>query len=381
LGIGFIARSVTIRQAVGVLTGLALAISAVAILVPPSTIGPWKRSMQQIADIPLSMNGLKAIVSHAWRRDMYGPASEQMIGEHPLVGIGVGGFNYQFADALYVIDPHAQRTPDNAQNWYRQHLAEMGVLGSVGWIAWVSMFVWMLVRRPGDERRRAAVGAVKGALVGFGVGSLFGVPAQDAAASLTFIVLVCWCLKLMTVEDERAPADGGGPGRLEWVAILAVLGCFLGGTAYAGWTELRPPYRAARAHFPFSYGFDADRADPSIRWTGAKAVEVFPAEKRWFKLELGEVAPDAEKKPVEVKVWLNRTQILHVSRRSNFPVTRWIRLPSSGTPLMIQINVDRTWRPSTGKKERGIAVRTWSFSDDDPPKGSITIESPDVYSR
>ncbi|MCM3881639.1 MAG: O-antigen ligase family protein [Vicinamibacterales bacterium] len=378
---GHIARSLTVRQVMGALVCLTLATVAIVTVLPPSTTGPWKRSMEQISSIPLSMHGLAEIARHAWRRDLYGPASEQMIVEHPLVGIGIGGFNYQFADALYVIDPLVQRPPDNAQNWYRQQLAEVGVLGSIGWIVWISQFLWMLLRRSGGQDTRAVVGAVKGALVGFGVGSLFGVPAQDAAASLTFIILVCWCLKLTTIDSGRAPIGDTRPGRLEWMAIIAVLGGFLGGTVYAARTDLRPPRRAVRFHFPFSYGFTADRTDPSIRWTGAKAVEVFEADKRWFKLEFGEVAPDAAEKPVDVKVWLNRLQILRVSRRGNFPVTRWIRMPAHGTPLMMEIHVDRTWRPSADEEARGIAVRAWAFADEDPPKGSITIESPDVFTR
>ena len=113
-------------------------------------------------------------------------------------------------------------------------------------------------------------------------------------------------------------------------------------------------------------------------------MEVFPADKRWFKLVIGAVAPDAAAKPVQVKVWINRTLILRVSRRSDFPITRWIRMPSYGTPLMIEIDVDRTWRPSDAggspdDGERGVAVRDWFFTDDDPPKGSVTIESPDVF--
>jgi hypothetical protein len=52
-----------------------------------------------------------------------------------------------------------------------------------------------------------------------------------------------------------------------------------------------------------------------------------------------------------------------------------------GTPLMIQFDVNRTWRPadfgdSTDRQERGVAIREWSFLDVDPPKGSITFENP-----
>jgi len=97
---------------------------------------------------------------------------------------------------------------------------------------------------------------------------------------------------------------------------------------------------------------------------------------------IGDVAPDAESKPVQVKVMLNGEAILLVNRRSSFPITRWVRMPAQyGTPLMIEIAVSRTWRPSdfgdsTDHQERGVGVRQWSFRDEDPPKGSVTFEHP-----
>ena len=83
-----------------------------------------------------------------------------------------------------------------------------------------------------------------------------------------------------------------------------------------------------------------------------------------------------------MKVTLNGEVILLVNRRSSFPITRWIRMPAQyGTQLMIEIDVNRTWRPSdfgdsTDRQERGVAVREWSFWDEDPPKRSITFENP-----
>jgi hypothetical protein len=170
--------------------------------------------------------------------------------------------------------------------------------------------------------------------------------------------------------------------RGEWAAIVVVLACFLGGTVYAGKTELRPPLRALRIGFPYRYGFFTDRNDPAIRWTGAKAVEVFSSDKRWLKLVIADVAPDAERNPVQVTVSINRELILRVNRRASFPITRWIRMPPVyGTPMMMQIDVNRTWRPSdlnaaAEPQERGVAIREWSFRDEDPPKGSVTFENP-----
>src|SRR4029078_12136609 len=101
-------------------------------------------------------------------------------------------------------------------------------------------------------------------------------------------------------------------------------------------------------------------------------------------LELGEVAPDAAVHPVDVSVRLDQKEILRLKRRGNFPVIRWIRMPEFQTPILVEIYVGRTWRPAVADddpltRDRGIAVRQWGFTDDDPPKGSMTIESPDFW--
>jgi hypothetical protein len=309
---------------------------------------------------------------------MYGPAAMMMIEEYPVGGVGVGGFNYLHGSFLYRTT-RSMPPPDNAQNWFRQQLAELGVVGSLGWLAWLAMFAWMFVKLPdppGD--RRVMAGATKGSVLGLAAASLLGVPTQDTAASITFVVVACWCL--MMKLGERADEMRFAMPRAEWAGVGVVLAVFLGSTIYEARTNLRPPVRALRDGFPYRYGFVPDDANAGVQWTGAKAVEVFRAQKRWFKLELGDVAPDAASNPVDVRVWINRTQLVRVSRRGNFPLTRWIRMPLEGTLIMIQIESSRTWRATPGGRERGVAVREWSFSDEDPPKGSITIESPSAYS-
>jgi hypothetical protein len=169
---------------------------------------------------------------------------------------------------------------------------------------------------------------------------------------------------------------------MAWAFVFAVLVCFLAGTVHAALTDLRPPFRALRTGYPYMYGFTPDRNFPDVRWAAAKAVEVFPAEKRWLKLVIADVAPDAASNPVDVKVWINQKLLLRANRRGNFPIERWVRMPPYGTLVMVQVTANRTWRPADAdprEPERGVAIREWSFSDDDPPKGSVTIESPSEY--
>jgi hypothetical protein len=355
-----------------------VAVCAAVLGFVPSTTVARARSM-----VPtLSGADLRAAAYQLWSRDMYGTAALQMIAEHPLVGVGVGGFNYQHGEVLYRLN-RTERPPDNAQNWYREQLAELGLVGSLGWIAWLIMFIWMLVRCPDASGQHVMAGAVKGAILGLAAASMLGIPTQDTAPSITLVVLACWCIMLKESSWLASRRRSKWRGRLEWALVLIVLAAYMGGTVQAAREALRPPLRALRIGFPYRYGFLPDKTDPTIRWTRAKAVDVFSVEKRWLKVEIGEVAPDAPARPVQVNVHLNRKSIIQVTRRGNFPIIRWIKMPAYGTPLMIQIDVDRTWRPadfsgSSEKEERGVAV-AWTFSDDDPPKGSITFESPDEF--
>jgi O-antigen ligase len=372
-------RSITMRQRIGGLLGALVVGFALVWLVPSTTVN---RLRNMVPDV--SAKGLRTVAYQLWSRDMYGTIALKMVEEHPFVGVGVGGFNYQYSDVLFRING-TSRPPDNSQNWYRQQLAELGLLGSIGWITWLVMFAWILVRRPDLEGERLTAGAAEGAVLGLAAASLLGMPTQDAAPSISMVVLMCWCMKLKGLSAAPTPPPGASrPDRREWAAILIVVACFVGGTARASETELRPSLRALRRGTPYKYGFTPDPTDPGIQWTDARAVEVFLAEKRWCKLVIGEVAPDAAQRPVQVTVTLNRKTILQVSRRSQFPVERWMRMPAYGTPLMLQIDVSRTWRPSdfggpADVQRRGVAVREWSFSDEDPPKGSVTFESADEF--
>ncbi|HEV3214153.1 MAG TPA: O-antigen ligase family protein [Vicinamibacterales bacterium] len=370
-------RSLTIRQWLGAAGACVALAAAIALFPPSSTSGPWRRIVQFLPE--LSEKQIVFSAERLWSRDMYGLVADRMIAEHPAVGIGIGGYNYQYADILYLMNGTTLPT-DNAQNWYRQQLAELGLLGSVGWIAWASIFIWMLVVCHGSDPRRILVSAVKGAVVGLGVASLLGMPTQDTAASITFVVLAAWCLKLVGADGPGRSAELW-PVSFEWPTIALVLISFIGGTLYEARTDLRPPVRATRAEFPYKYGFaEPDGKNSDFQWTEKKAVDVFPIGNRWMRLVLGSVAPDAAEKPVEVKVWRNDELILRLRRRSDFPLERWIRLSDHEKFVRLEIEVGRTWRPvdfgrGLDRQERGVEVGKQEFAYW-PPAGAVTIDLP-----
>jgi len=211
---------------------------------------------------------------------------------------------------------------------------------------------------------------------------LHSLPTQDVAVFATFLVFVVWWAVLTAPRQ----ASAAGITRLidwrEWTLIGVVLGCFLGGTAYAGWNDLRPPFRALRADWKYQYGFHDPEPGSDLRWTEGKAVDVFETgdahENRWLKLTLGAVAPDADREPVEVKVWRDHQLILRVTRRSDTVKNWYVRVPAGRKMMMLQIETSRTWRPAGGdadRRERSVMVAVWRFSFD-VPKGEFQIPWP-----
>ena len=199
-----------------------------------------------------SARSVEAFLREMWRRNGYGSAAAAMATEHPLVGIGVGSFHVMVPD--YAGAAGLGRLPsDNAQNWFRHQFVEFGLLGSLGWIAWVGLFGVFLWRAPIAARDRLPADMLRAALVGLGLVSLVGMPAQNVSVAFTFWTLAFW----FTLTTEEPPSNAAAPvvTRRAWMAIAIVLSLFVAGTAYAARHELRPARRALAHRWPYSYGF------------------------------------------------------------------------------------------------------------------------------
>ena len=75
-----------------------------------------------------------------------------------MAGVGVAAFHTLVHD-FSMAASGKDIVPDNAQNWFRHHLAELGVLGSLPWLAWCVVFALRLFARRGRRsllRWRAA---------------------------------------------------------------------------------------------------------------------------------------------------------------------------------------------------------------------------------
>ena len=90
-----------------------------------------------------------------WDRFGYGRAAFMIIADHPLTGVGIGAFHVVLNDFYHRATGQMLR-PDNAQNWWRHQLAELGAVGGFPSL-WMS-----LDHRGAGVERRSVHRAVRG---------------------------------------------------------------------------------------------------------------------------------------------------------------------------------------------------------------------------
>ena len=179
-------------------------------------------------------------------RGRYGEIAARMIWEYPLTGVGVGTYHWLAPD--YLRTTFNQELPfDNAQNWYRHQLAELGLVGSIPWILWVIFFTGFLLRTHSEGEQRFPAAVAKGTLVAFGIASLLGVPAQSPVVTLTFWTLAFWYIQLAGGPRPHAVTTGPAVSkRLAWSAVIVMVAVHATGTLQVARGDLRVPYRSTR---------------------------------------------------------------------------------------------------------------------------------------
>ena len=122
-------------------------------------------------------------------RDGYGVVAIDLIRQFPFFGVGIGSFNLLVRDHYYLMTGVRTLFPDNAQNWYRHQFAELGLVGSIGWILWVVSFGWFLLSAGTSPPRASppkmfATTLVRGLLVALAV--VFTAGTSAAPLSVAF---------------------------------------------------------------------------------------------------------------------------------------------------------------------------------------------------
>jgi hypothetical protein len=328
----------------------------------PSTVGPWQRF---VAEAPSgSVTSVRAFLVELWDRNWYGTTAVHMIADSPLVGVGVGAFHLLVPDVGH---EHGlgRIEPDNAQNWWRHQVAELGVIGSLGWLVWSVMLVWVVATGRAVDGVATQAGILRGVLVALGLASLLGMPTQNPALALTFWTTAFWYTTLVTASDRWFPPAG----RRVWVTAWAVVVLYLGGFLHESWNHLRPPQRASRADWDYSYGFHDPDPHPdggTFRWAGERGLIVVPLTDRFIEVAAWVNHPDAAERPVSLEVLVDGEPLIDTLRDTVDPITAAVRIPENRLRVTIETKVDRTWSPAdqgeADTRQLGPGIR-WRFLD------------------
>ena len=331
-------------------------------------VGPLGRLRDSLPS-PTVMS-VSTFVKEMWNRNNYGAAATVMIRQHPLVGVGVGGYYILVPDYSSLVGSPFIIPRDNAQNWYRHQLAEFGLLGSIGWIVWTLTFSRFLLANTASVRDRLSVGVLKGAIVALACVSLVGMPTQNTAVALTLWTLAFWVFSL--AGSGTAAASHGVLSRGTWAGVVVVLCLFIAGTAYAARHELRVAQRAARADWHYSYGFyDTERGADGreFRWARQRAAIVLPATTPWLRVTVAVNHSDVAGKPVDVRIRSDGDEVLRATLRSSDPRTEYVRLPDRKDRFVLDTWVSRVVRPrdygGADPRDLGLIV-SWEFVDAPP---------------
>jgi hypothetical protein len=336
---------------------VASAIVAVVVLVgfAASAVGP----VQRLFEVPMGRAGAAALFD----RGGYGPVARRMIGEYPLTGVGSGSYQVLAADYWRAMEDQALPW-DNAQNWWRHQLVELGLLGG-GPILLFSAFVawWVVTGRVGTDPPMSAE-TVRGLLAGLGAASLFGVPTQNPLALLWFLFLVGW----LTSSLPDTPGAGGSRWTsARWFVTCGLAVAFTVGHMVIAAGSLDVAERARTFRREYVTGAYAEEpmgglGQGQFRWTGKQAHFVWPVRTRWFVMQMWAHHPDIAAQPVRVTVITACGIVLERDLNGPEKLTVGIVLPEGQSTLDATVLVSRTWQPSDAgggdPRRLGVAVST-----------------------
>lgn len=304
-----------------------------------------------------------------WDRFGYGPAAVSMIMDHPWAGVGVGTFNTLVRDVAIARNGRPLAA-DNAQNWYRHLFAELGLLGSIPWMAWCAFFILLLLSPAPAGSDRFAVGVLRFTIIGFGVLSLLGVPGQSLPVALTFWTIVFWFMLLTTGAAAPATRSMAERHGAFWITMLVLVVAQGAMTLVDARGELRPRNRAIRFGWEYAQGIgDLERGTafaPGRRWTEQQSITQIPVKGKVLKFVAWLDHPDADEHPVHVRVWAD-SRLVFEGDLKRPPSSIAIDIPAQpgASHLLLETQVSRTWAPRAygqrDPRQLGLSIRDWAW--------------------
>jgi hypothetical protein len=332
------------RAAVWIPAGL-LGVMAVMMLTPAAS--PIERAL----DIPSGRAGLKEL----WNRGGYGPIALQMTREFPLTGVGAGTYRILAPDYWRAMANDAL-PPDNAQNWWRHQIAELGVFGGALIIAFSVLVAWRVVAGRERDPDVASASTVRGLLIGLGLTSFFGMPTQNPLVLFWFLALVAWFAWLVPDPALRRTSTLLGAGethatepRVAWLVASILAVAYAGGHLLAAAGPLHPAERARAANRDYVIGAYPPEPLPEgneFRWTGQNARFVWTAKTRFMAVRFWAHHPDIASRPVHVTVTSPCGLLFDEDLTSDKSMSLGMVLPEGQRTLEATVRVSRTWAPA-----------------------------------
>jgi O-antigen ligase len=309
--------------------------------------------------------GDRGIVNSAnellWERNGFGPAAIEMITQHPIDGVGVGMF-HSLAHDFGKLRGYDIRS-DNAQNWFRHVVAELGILGAIPIFWWCMVFASLMFSRAGPRSDQLSVGLLRGVLLGFVVASMFGVPGQTAAVAITFWVFVFWFLLERADEVSAVRHSWTRPAAIAAGIIIALQVTMTGADARG---DLRPRHRAERFDWFYRYGIGELEPDPGgnpvqRRWAGQEALVVIPVKGKVLKFVAWIDHPDGDANPPHVTVRADARVVYDGPLKRSAPLFIDIPAAPGKTHMVLETSIDRVYRPvdqgGTDRRRLGVSIR------------------------
>jgi hypothetical protein len=335
------------------------ALAVLAIMMLTKTTNPIQRAL----DIPPGRAGLAEL----WNRGGYGPIALRMTREYPFTGVGSGSYRMLAPDYGRALLNDAL-PPDNAQNWWRHQIAELGVFGGALIIGFSLLVAWRVLTGRDGNADPAAAWTVRGLLVGLGATSLFGMPTQSPVVLCWFFGLVAWFARL--VPDAPRRELGSGEPRVAWLVAVALAIAYAGGHLVLARGSLHPVERARQAHRDYVIGAYPPEPLPGtsqFRWTGEESRFFWAVKSPYMVVRFWSQHPDIATRPVHVTVTSPCGVLFDEDLTSDTSMSLGMAVPQNQRTLEATVRVSRTWSPAdvgeADTRQLGVGILA-DFSND-----------------
>jgi hypothetical protein len=285
-----------------------------------------------------------------WDRAPYGPIALDMIEAHPLTGVGAGSYHVLAGD--YDL---TQFVPfDNAQNWWRHQLAELGLPAFLPLLVWSLLVGWLVLSGRTPESPLVG-GTLRALLLGVGAASLVGMPTQHPFVLLGFLLAVGW---LAVAQGPSSASHGLSPrtARAGWAVVTLVAIAYAASHVALAMGPLEVAERARRTGRDYIVGtYPPELLDEwwEVHWTRAHARFIRPTATPWLALRLLATHPDLEQQPVHVRLSTPCGVLVDEPLATREFLTIGVKLPEPLDIADLSVSVSRTWKAGPGHRHPG----------------------------